>query len=370
MCMYGDRQQYILNSNDSNISIVMCSSLLYMFWVNKFLTGTNGTVKWIQFLSRDTFPFLYNHFLSGFLFSFLSPLWCSARMTMYKMLLKLWIAEGTPTVKTTRIVYMIPNHDQFYHHNCRGLPSPSQAILPTLLLLSLQRITAIKQNYLRSRVLIENLTVPHLLTTFFTFSFSFWTKSTKRIHKSNAAFSIVCLSAGFTPETTPRISMDLLPHHNRPYLPVQIVPSVVYKIIGSRNCRWTDTDHRVYTVKTEAHKKMQYGQPTLDISLSLLSPVVTLCTTGFNIHKFYVLPTQCIYVFYMNLRTNSDYFPKLIGIFKSRRSLFTMRYDLHPSIQFKATLVFIGLHKVTNWINLLKQCVSNDGKRGNLGFFF
>jgi hypothetical protein len=28
-----------------------------------------------------------------------------------------------------------------------------------------------------------------------------------------------------------------------------------------------------------------------------------------NIHKFYVLPTQCIYVFCMDLRTNSDYFP-------------------------------------------------------------
>jgi hypothetical protein len=29
----------------------------------------------------------------------------------------------------------------------------------------------------------------------------------------------------------------------------------------------------------------------------------------FNIHKFYVLPTQCICVFRMDLRTNSDYFP-------------------------------------------------------------
>ena len=29
----------------------------------------------------------------------------------------------------------------------------------------------------------------------------------------------------------------------------------------------------------------------------------------FNIHKFYVLPTQCIYVFCVDLRTNSDYFP-------------------------------------------------------------
>jgi len=28
-----------------------------------------------------------------------------------------------------------------------------------------------------------------------------------------------------------------------------------------------------------------------------------------NTQRFYILPTQCIYVFYMDLRTNSDYFP-------------------------------------------------------------
>jgi hypothetical protein len=28
----------------------------------------------------------------------------------------------------------------------------------------------------------------------------------------------------------------------------------------------------------------------------------------FNINQFYVLPTQCIYVFCVDLRTNSDYF--------------------------------------------------------------
>ena len=33
------------------------------------------------------------------------------------------------------------------------------------------------------------------------------------------------------------------------------------------------------------------------------------CTTRFNIQQFYVLPTQCIYVFCVDLRTNSDYFP-------------------------------------------------------------
>jgi len=29
----------------------------------------------------------------------------------------------------------------------------------------------------------------------------------------------------------------------------------------------------------------------------------------FNIHKFYVLSTQCIYAFCVDLRKNSDYFP-------------------------------------------------------------
>ena len=29
----------------------------------------------------------------------------------------------------------------------------------------------------------------------------------------------------------------------------------------------------------------------------------------FNIQQFYVLPTQCIYVFCADLRTKSDYFP-------------------------------------------------------------
>jgi hypothetical protein len=29
----------------------------------------------------------------------------------------------------------------------------------------------------------------------------------------------------------------------------------------------------------------------------------------FNIHQFYILPTQCINVFYMDLRANSNYIP-------------------------------------------------------------
>ena len=37
--------------------------------------------------------------------------------------------------------------------------------------------------------------------------------------------------------------------------------------------------------------------------------VVTICTTRCNIQQFHVLSTQCIYVFCVDLRTNSDYFP-------------------------------------------------------------
>ena len=46
--------------------------------------------------------------------------------------------------------------------------------------------------------------------------------------------------------------------------------------------------------------------------------MVTICTTKFNIQKFYVLPTQCIYVFRVDLRANSDYFPiqhELVGFY-------------------------------------------------------
>ena len=41
----------------------------------------------------------------------------------------------------------------------------------------------------------------------------------------------------------------------------------------------------------------------------IYSPVLTICTARFNITKFYVQPTQCVYVFCVDLRTNSDYFP-------------------------------------------------------------
>jgi hypothetical protein len=50
-------------------------------------------------------------------------------------------------------------------------------------------------------------------------------------------------------------------------------------------------------------------QPCVGVRMINISPVVTIRIARFNIHNFYVLPTQCIYVFCVDLRTNRDYFP-------------------------------------------------------------
>jgi hypothetical protein len=52
-------------------------------------------------------------------------------------------------------------------------------------------------------------------------------------------------------------------------------------------------------------------EQTAIISLYSVNWLVFITETNwiFNIQQFYVLPTQCIYVFYTVLRTNSDYFP-------------------------------------------------------------
>ena len=43
--------------------------------------------------------------------------------------------------------------------------------------------------------------------------------------------------------------------------------------------------------------------------LNPLKPSGLYMYSQFNIQQFYVLPTQCIYVFCVDLRTNCDYFP-------------------------------------------------------------
>jgi len=43
--------------------------------------------------------------------------------------------------------------------------------------------------------------------------------------------------------------------------------------------------------------------------LAIYSPVVTIYTTSLTFTILRSAHTHCIYVFYMDLRTNSDYFP-------------------------------------------------------------
>jgi hypothetical protein len=54
----------------------------------------------------------------------------------------------------------------------------------------------------------------------------------------------------------------------------------------------------------------QAGNITYQRYLTHSSLVVALCTTKFSAQKFYILTTQWIWVFCMDLRTSSDYFPK------------------------------------------------------------
>jgi hypothetical protein len=52
-----------------------------------------------------------------------------------------------------------------------------------------------------------------------------------------------------------------------------------------------------------------YVQPSGYYMYSPVQPSGHYMYRQFNIQQFYVLPTQCIYVFCVDLRTNSDYFP-------------------------------------------------------------
>ena len=55
-----------------------------------------------------------------------------------------------------------------------------------------------------------------------------------------------------------------------------------------------------------AGDQLNYG---LLFCLTILQPSGHYMYRQFNIQQLYVLPTQCIYVFSVDLRTNSDYFP-------------------------------------------------------------
>jgi len=53
---------------------------------------------------------------------------------------------------------------------------------------------------------------------------------------------------------------------------------------------------------------MLYASAVLIYDIIRLKPSGHYTYRQFNINKFHVLPTQCIYVFCVDLKTNSDYF--------------------------------------------------------------
>jgi hypothetical protein len=67
----------------------------------------------------------------------------------------------------------------------------------------------------------------------------------------------------------------------------------------------------------------------------------------FNIQQFYVLPTQCIYVFWVDLRTNSDYSLYSINcpVFITETG-FTAPYGLGLDKQFRAAVTIYVHHQL------------------------
>jgi hypothetical protein len=55
---------------------------------------------------------------------------------------------------------------------------------------------------------------------------------------------------------------------------------------------------------------MENREMFVHCKITLSSLVVTLCTTKLNIQKFYILHTECIYVFFIGLIRTSKYCPK------------------------------------------------------------
>jgi hypothetical protein len=71
----------------------------------------------------------------------------------------------------------------------------------------------------------------------------------------------------------------------------------------------------MYLHQTESERSrqiQQFGsQSILSVahSLNLKAQWLLYVPPGLTLQKSYVLPTQCIYAFCVDLRTNSDYFP-------------------------------------------------------------
>jgi hypothetical protein len=77
---------------------------------------------------------------------------------------------------------------------------------------------------------------------------------------------------------------------------------------GLIHSNWAASTFNCYIIAVSKRSFMRHSSSDTSQYLTFWSLTVTICTTSFGIQQFYVLPTQCIYVFCVDLRTNSDYF--------------------------------------------------------------
>jgi hypothetical protein len=71
--------------------------------------------------------------------------------------------------------------------------------------------------------------------------------------------------------------------------------------------------------------------------VTLKSILVTMCTTCFKIKILFILPTECMYMFYVVLTINSNCFPKQHSLFGpyNGEAVFPVRYELNVYKQLR-----------------------------------
>jgi len=133
--MYHDGKEKRPNSNESNITIVTCSVCFEWtgFWQerNDLLDEYSSCCCWIHCISLPLSSFTTRIFVQFPITTLMFRL--SGNVQNISEAVQ---CPRQPTSSTAPFIYSIPNHDQYYHHKCRGLPSLSQPIPPALFLLS------------------------------------------------------------------------------------------------------------------------------------------------------------------------------------------------------------------------------------------
>jgi hypothetical protein len=154
ICMWHGGKQNRHNCNDSNIKILMYSVERTVSWQEQTdLSEKYSSCCRIQCISLPLKSFTIRIFVQFPITSLMFRL-----NTNVQNITETVKCPREPTKSATRFVYTIPQHDQFYHHNYRGLPSPTQPVLPTLFLLSVRKLIITKNLGHRTELLVITVT--------------------------------------------------------------------------------------------------------------------------------------------------------------------------------------------------------------------